>query len=264
MKGIVFDIDGTLLRAHRLLPGAAELLAELGRRGIAFLCLTNDSQETPAAWAGRFHDLGIDMSPDQVITAAEIAAETALQAFPKGKIFPVGDPALIEALQARGLELVQAPNCTQADLVVMGMDSDFDQQRLYEVCKQIWGGASFLATNDDRRRPAETGYVPGTGPMVKAVAWATGVDPVVVGKPAKTAAETALRRLGLSPGQTVMVGDRPETDIAMGKAVGMTTVLVVDRDKSRDDIAPQKTEAAQPDATLFHLMDLLVWLDGGH
>lgn len=262
LKGLVFDIDGTLIRGHRALPGAVELLRELRRRALPLVFLTNDSQETPQMWSTRLGNLGFELSPSELITAAILAAEAAAKRFPGGKIFPVGDAALSEALCLRGLGLIEESEAEQADCVVMGMDSSFDQRRLALVCRQIWGGAFFIATNEDRRRPAENGYVPGTGPMVKAVAWATGVEPLVVGKPSASAALSALEKLGLPAAHVAMVGDQPETDIAMAKALGMITILASNDGQTRLDPA-SLPPAQRPDLALAHLMELLSWLDKG-
>jgi HAD superfamily hydrolase (TIGR01450 family) len=262
VKGFVFDIDGTLIRGHRALPGAAELLRELRRRGLALVFLSNDSQETPQMWSRRLGNLGLDLGPSEIITAAILAAEAAATRFPGGKILAVGDAALSDALRSRQLRLLKEGDAEQADCVVMGMDSTFDQRRLLLVCKQIWGGAFFIATNEDRRRPAENGYVPGTGPMVKAVAWASGVEPLVVGKPSANAALSALEKLGLPAAYVAMVGDQPETDIAMAKALGMMTILASNDGKTRFDPA-SLPPAQRPDLALAHLMELLAWLDKG-
>lgn len=262
MSGFIFDIDGTLLRGNRALPGAADLLAELRRRGLRVVLLTNDSQETPRAWVERLALLGIELAPGDVITAAEIAAEVTARRFPDATILAVGDAALTDALRSRGLRVVEDPGSAQADVVVMGMDSAFDQHRLLVVCRQLWGGAAFLATNVDRRRPADGGHVPGTGAMVKAVAWASGVEPLVVGKPSELAALAALDRLGAPAADAIMVGDQPGTDIAMGKAAGMATALASLEADTRVDFSTLPP-AHRPDVVLSSLMDLLTWIDEG-
>lgn len=262
LKGIVFDIDGTLIRGNQALPGAAQALLELKRRGLLTVCLTNDSQETPEAWAKRLISLGFAIAPNGVITAGSLAAEIAANRFSQGTIFPVGDTALKNALEQKGLTLLGDDDSQQADAVVMGMDPSFNQHKLKLVCRHIWNGAPWIATNIDRRRPTENGYVPGTGPMVKAVAWATQTEPLVVGKPSEIAANAALQRLGVSADQALMVGDQPEADIAMGKAARMHTALMLGDKQKPGDLAllPQNQ---RPDVALDNLMDLLVWLDRG-
>lgn len=260
IKGFIFDIDGTLVRGNDLLPGAPQVLGELRRRELAFVLLTNDSQETPHMWAERLAAAGLEIDPETIITAALVAADVTAKRFPRGKILAVGDSPLTEAIRARGLSVLEPDSHEQADVVVMGMDSTFDQRRLDRVCQQIWGGAAFLATNDDRRRPAACGYVPGTGALVRAVEWVTEVKAVVVGKPAVTAASVALERIGLSAAHVAMVGDRPETDIAMGNAVGMKTVLV--SSESTAGMDPMTLPSAQrPDRVLANLKDLLAWFE---
>lgn len=219
-------------------------------------------------WAERLARLGIDVAPEQIITAAVITAEFASERFPNRRILPVGDAALVDALRSRGLrlvnwvDLVDGPRPEQADVVVMGMDSMFDQRRLEVVCRQIWGGAPFIVTNDDRRRPSEAGYVPGTGAMVKAVAWATGAEPLVVGKPSAIAAKAALDRLQLPALHVAMVGDQPLSDISMGKAAGMATALVSSEGEPPvDPAALPLTE--RPDVVISNLTELIDWIERG-
>ncbi len=108
--------------------------------------------------------------------SALVAAEVMAELHPASPILAVGDVGLFEALGAKNLDLVD-DDVDRATVVVMGKDPNFDQNRLNVVCKAIWNGAKFFATNYDPRLPVAGGFVPATGPMVKAVAYAMGRNP---------------------------------------------------------------------------------------
>lgn len=260
--GIIFDIDGTVARGRRVLTGVVDVLSELRRRGIPFAFFTNDNSHTVAAWVDRLAAMGIEAAPDEVVTSAIVAAEVTSELHPSAAILPVGDSGLLEALQAKGLMLLDDTHVDEAEVVVMGRDPHFDQERLALVCRAIWGGAEFLATNYDPRIPTSDGFAPATGPMVKAVAYATGREPLVTGKPSSWSGTMAMRALGLPPQRGAIVGDQLATDIAMGKNAGMHTILVLTGDATRED-ATTAPPQMRPDVVLSGVDRLLDWMDGG-
>ncbi|MEM7112236.1 MAG: HAD-IIA family hydrolase [Chloroflexota bacterium] len=258
LAGIVFDIDGTLLRGSVLLRGVPAVLDELRQRGLRLAFFTNDNREKTAVWSHRLNSLGIQVFPDEIITSALVAAEFVAERYPASRILPIGDVGLIDALQTKEVQLVGMEET--ADIVVMGKDPNFNQQRLHDVCQQIWNGATFIATNNDPKMPVANGYIPGTGAMVNAVVYATGVQPLVTGKPALEAGRAVLTRMGLSANELMIVGDQLATDIQMGKAVGMKTVLVLTGTSSQTDVNIMPPEM-QPDYVIPDLTYLLSLLD---
>lgn len=260
IDGIIFDIDGTVARGRRVLPGAPEALAELRRRGIRFAFFTNDNAHLVGFWVERLEAMGIDAGPGEIVTSALVAAEVTAELHSGSSILPVGDIGLLEALRAKGLDLVDFDDADRAVAVVMGKDPHFDQQRLSVVCRAIWNGAEFIATNYDPKVPTADGFIPGTGAMVKAVAYATGREPVVTGKPSSWSGRMAMRILGVPPERGVVVGDQLGTDIAMGRNSGMRTVLVLTGTADAADVEAVPDEQ-RPDAVLASVSDLVSWLD---
>lgn len=251
IRGAILDIDGTVVRGHRVLPGALDTLAHLRRGAVRYAFFTNDNQRPVRAWVKRLADMGIEASADQVITSALVAAEAVVELYAGLPVLAVGDAGLVEALQGQGIDLVGWEEVERAKVVVMGKDPSFNQERLAAVSRALWNGAAFVATNVDPKVPTGSGFAPGTGPMVQAVAYATGVDPLVVGKPSPWAGRMAARILGVAPGDTVVVGDQIATDIAMGKAAGMKTVLVLTGSSTAADAAGEP-----PDAVLDSIAEL--------
>jgi HAD superfamily hydrolase (TIGR01450 family) len=260
--GIIFDIDGTVARGKKVLPGVLDTLAELRRRGIRFAFFTNDNSNTISFWIERLAGMGIDAKPDEVLTSALIAAEATAQLHAERKILPVGNVGLVEALRAKNLTLLNWEEADQAQVVVMGKDPDFDQTRLNIVCQAIWGGAEFIATNYDPKVPTAKGFIPGTGAMVKAVAYVTGQEPLVTGKPSPWSGEMAMKILGVVPERGAVVGDQLATDIKMGKQAGLFTILVLTGTASRAE-AEAASDDMKPDVVLPDVTQLIKWMDNG-
>ena len=259
--GIIFDIDGTVARGRQALPGVAETLAELRRRHIRYAFFTNDNSSTIDDWVKKLAGMGIEARSEEVMTSALIAAQATAQLYTGKRILAVGDAGLIEALQARKLDLLKYDEAEQADVVVMGKDPDFNQERLKIVCRAIWNGAEFLATNYDPKVPTADGFIPATGPMVKAVAYATGREPLVTGKPSPWSGKMAVSILDVEPERAAFVGDQLATDIKTGNEAGLTTILVLTGTASRAD-AEAAPEDVKPDVILPDVNQLIPWMNG--
>ncbi len=259
--GIIFDIDGTVARGKQVLPGVLDTLAELRRRGIRYAFFTNDNSNTISAWVKKLAGMGIEARPEEVMTSALIAAQATAQLYSDKKILAVGNVGLIEALQARELTLLGYDKADQAEVVVMGKDSHFDQERLKIVCRTIWNGAEFLATNYDPKVPTADGFVPATGPMVKAVAYATGQEPLVTGKPSPWSGKMAIDILDVEPNRAAFIGDQLATDIKTGNVAGLTTILVLTGTATQAD-AEAAPEDMKPDVILPDVNHLIAWMNG--
>jgi 4-nitrophenyl phosphatase len=138
--------------------------------------------------------------------------------------------------------------------VVIGLDLDFTYAKLKAAHEAIQRGALFIATNADSTLPTEAGLVPGAGSIVAALAAASGRLPIVIGKPETPMLETAMMRMGVRPEETVMLGDRLDTDILAGERAGMPTVLVLTGVSTREDLASAE---ALPDVVVSDLPSLL-------
>jgi 4-nitrophenyl phosphatase len=256
-RGVVFDLDGCLVKGPQVIPGAAEAVSRLRGRSVAVRYFTNDSSKTPSDMARRLTGHGIDAQPGEVLTSAVVAARYAAREHPGGRVLAVGGSALRESLEEAGLQLVDD---AAAEVVIVGRDVEFSYNKLEIACRAIWGGAAFIATNQDRRVPVANGFVPGTGAIVSAIAWATNRRPKVMGKPSVLAGRAAIESLNLDSAEVVVVGDSLDQDVRMGKAVGATAVLVLSGASSLEDVA--RTPARyRPDAVLSDVGALPDWMD---
>jgi 4-nitrophenyl phosphatase len=262
VRGLLIDLDGVVYTGAIPIPGAAEFLAEARRRGLPFLLITNNSTTSSARVAERLAGMGIPVHASEILTSAQAAAaHIRLQAIDGAPVQVIGEAGLREAIATQGLTIKDGDE--PVDWVVVGLDRSFDYAKLARAARSILYGARFVATNADALLPVEGGeLLPGAGAMVGAIRAATGVEPVVVGKPEAGLFEHGLRRLGgLPPDEVAMVGDRLDTDVAGGKRAGLRTVLVLSGISTADQVAHAVDKPDAVVANLGAVAGLLGWRD---
>ncbi len=240
VRGVVLDLDGVIYRGETPLPGAREFCAYLQAQGLPFVFATNNSTRTPQQYAERLQRMGILVEPDRIVTSALVAAEfLRTHAGPNTPVYVIGGEGIRQALLEAGCVLSEDPEAVR--FVVVGLDVELTYGKLRAACRALRKGAGFLAANCDPVLPVDEDLWPGAGAIVAALRYATGRDPVVVGKPERPLLLAALRRLGRKPQEAVMVGDQLGTDVAGAVRVGMRSVLVrsgVSESPGAEDIHP--------------------------
>lgn len=264
-KGFIFDMDGVLYLGSKLLPGVNDFFNALRLRDIPFLLATNNSTATPQEFVDKLKEMGVEVGVENIQTSATTTRDF-IQDDPDipndACILPVGEPALAEIL-ADGTEfriLGDDQPATDAQVVVAGLDRGFHYDKMNRAVEAIEHGAVFIATNIDDRLPHENGYQPGAGAVIAGIEKASRKSPIVVGKPKPLMMLKAVEHLGCEPGETVMVGDRLDTDIAAADDAGLLTVLVLTGVSTRSDLV---TSDVLPD---YVFADLPAMLQGfiGH
>jgi 4-nitrophenyl phosphatase len=139
----------------------------------------------------------------------------------------IGEDGIEMALKEKGFEVVSVEDAPQAEVVVMGIDRSINFQKACEATLLVRRGIPFYATNPDKTFPTPRGEIPGAGAWYSIITTATDVQPIVAGKPFPFLIELALEKLGTRKEETLVVGDRLETDIAAGQAAGCPTALVL-------------------------------------
>jgi 4-nitrophenyl phosphatase len=175
------------------------------------------------------------VEPWQVVTSSQAAAHAMAQTFPPGtKVFMIGEDGLRIPLEERGFEILSEEEAAGAQAVVMGLDRGVNFEKMVEATLLVRGGVPFYGTNTDKTFPTPRGQIPGAGAWMAVITTATDVEPIVAGKPFPFLMELALEKLGTRPEETLVVGDRLETDIAAGQGVGCPTALVLSGVSTRE------------------------------
>jgi 4-nitrophenyl phosphatase len=251
--GLLLDLDGTIYRGEQPVEGAGSLVRTLRSREIPYKYVTNNSSASPEAVARRLRDMGIDAAAEDVCTSSQAAARYAAGRFPGGRVFLIGEDGLAAELEDAGMKLVER----DADLVVQGIDRSFNYSKAAEAVRELLAGADYILTNPDLLLPSHGGLFPGAGSIGAMLAAASGVKPVVVGKPESILMDYSLERIGLPAGQVWVVGDNLATDIAAGKGSGCGTILVLTGLTTGDNYSRYAEAAdAEPDAVCSSLADL--------
>ncbi len=216
-------MDGVLVREEHAVPGAAEFLARLQERNRRFLVLTNNSIFTPRDLSARLQRSGLEVPPESIWTSAMATATFLADQLPGGTAHVIGEAGLTTALHDAGYILTDhAP-----DFVVLGETRTYSFEAITRAIRLIEKGARFIATNPDVTGPSEAGPLPATGSVAAMITKATGREPYFVGKPNPMMLRSALNKIEAHSENTVMVGDRMDTDIVAGIEAGLDTVLVL-------------------------------------
>ncbi|QTD42710.1 TIGR01457 family HAD-type hydrolase [Sporosarcina sp. Te-1] len=247
-KAVCFDLDGTVYRGKEAIPEAVELIATLSSRGTLPYYVTNNSSMTTGQLKAKLATLGIQAQEDHIMTSAIAAAAYCKDHFDGASVMMIGEEGLRTALVEQGFSLTDR----NPDIVVMGIDRDSTYAKLAEACLAIRAGAAFVATNGDKAFPTERGLVPGNGSFVKLMEYATGVIPVIVGKPEPHMLHFIQQQGGYQKDEMVMIGDNYETDIEAGLRFGIDTIHVEGGVTSREAVL---TAERQPTYLFSKLTD---------
>ena len=256
----VFDLDGVVYRGSQPLPRASEVIQALRGHGHLVRFFTNNSSLSRSSYSSKLESMGIPTPVGDIMTSSYATALYLVEKHASGKtVYQIGEQGITEELEEVGMKVVT--NCgdpdAHIDYVVVGIDRDFSYSKLARAQNAILDGAEFIATNDDATFPMEGGgLAPGAGSLVAAVRTATAADPVLIGKPQTYALEKILQMTNTPPSQAVIIGDRLETDVAVGNRAGARTVLVLTGIASREDAERARGEL-KPDRIIETLQELV-------
>ena len=232
---LVCDLDGVVYRGRQAVAGAVPALAETMAQGIKVAFATNNASREPGEVLAHLAALGVAPHASRhgmsVVTSAEAAARAVRDVLGPGEpVLAVGGPGVAAALRAADLcpfTTEESRRVPVVRAVVQGAGKDVDWSDLAEAAYRIREGALWVATNGDRTIPTGRGPAPGNGTLVDAVRAAVEVEPLTVGKPEPALYELALERLAVRPRETLVVGDRLDTDIAGAVRLGLDSMLVL-------------------------------------
>jgi 4-nitrophenyl phosphatase len=225
-EALLFDLDGTLYRGNESIPGADRLIAELRERGIPCWFVTNNSTRTVSEVASHLLAMGIPTTEDTIVTSALAAAYYVSEHHPGSDAYVIGEHGLREALREAGIRLALDED-QDAAIVVQGLDRKLTYDRLTIAVKHLLNGAAYVQTNPDRLLPVDGGFLLGAGSIGASLQAASGIDPIVIGKPSRILMDYSLKLAGTSRAGTWVIGDNPYTDLAAARNAGCPSILVL-------------------------------------
>ncbi len=255
VRGFLLDMDGTFYLSDRLLDGALRFIDLLRQQDKQFLFLTNNSSKQGRQYAEKITRLGLPLGEESVLTSGEATAVYLNREHRGANIFVVGTPHLEEEFRQHGFRLVEE----NPEFLVLGFDQTLTYKKLWQLCDFVRAGVPYIATHPDFNCPTETGWMPDVGAMIAFVKAATGREPdLVVGKPNRFIVDAAAAKMNLPVNELAMIGDRLYTDIALGQASGIVTVLVLSGETKLEDL---KDSPFQPDYVFQNLAGVADWLE---
>lgn len=222
---LLLDLDGVVYLGKQAVPNAPQALRQAHERGVRLAYVTNNASRTPAATAAHLTELGVPATAADVVTSAQAAARLiAERVEPGSPVLVVGGTGLRHAVRERGLRPVTTADDAPV-AVVQGIAPGLSYGLLAEGALAVRRGALFVAANADTTMPTDRGELPGNGAMIRVIATATGVEPIVAGKPQPPLHRESILRTGaVSP---LVVGDRLDTDIEGATNAGADSLLVL-------------------------------------
>ena len=250
-KLYIFDMDGTIYLGNRVFPFAIRFIEHLRAAGKRVLFFTNNASHTTDFYVEKLTRLGFSPTKEEIMTSGDVTIEF-LKRHRKGRsVYLVGTDELVENFRQNGIPMLEGSE-PQADIVVTSFDTTLTYEKLDRACRLVRGGAEYLSTHPDFNCPTEDGFIPDSGAIAAFVTASTGKSPIYFGKPHRETVEMICEATGLTPQEMVIFGDRLYTDIAVGKRHGVTAVLVLSGETTKEDVSAA-AEADRPDLVFTSL-----------
>ena len=242
LKLYLFDMDGTLYLGNQLYPFTVDLLDTIKKTGGRYLFMTNNSSKSVNDYVKKLRNFGIEATRDDFMTSSQATA-FYLHKYHEGQtLYVCGTESLKEELRMEGFTVTT--ELDKVECIVMGFDTELTFQKLHDVSYLLLTRPElpYIATNPDLVCPTEFGSVPDCGSVCIGIKNATGKEPIVIGKPSPLMPQLAMEKLGASQEETCVVGDRIYTDIKSGLNAGITGILVLSGETTREILAesPEK------------------------
>jgi HAD superfamily hydrolase (TIGR01457 family) len=234
MKLFLFDMDGTLYLGNQLYPFTIELLNTIKANGGKYLFMTNNSSKSVLDYVKKLEKLGIKATREEFMTSSQATAFYLHKYHEGQRLYVCGTQSLKEEFRNEGFTVTT--NLDEVDCIVMGFDTELTFQKLHDVSYLLLTRPElpYIATNPDLVCPTEFGSVPDCGSVCIGIKNATGREPIVIGKPSPLMPQLAMEKLGIAKEETCVVGDRIYTDVKSGLNAGITGILVLSGETTRE------------------------------
>jgi NagD protein len=249
-NAFICDMDGVIYHGNKILPGVKKFVEWLQHENKKFLFLTNSSERSPKELKDKLHRMGINVDVNHFFTSALATANFLSSQKPNGSAYIIGEAGLINALYESGYTM----NNVDPDYVVVGETSSYSFEKIEKAINLVIKGARLIGANPDVTGPVENGIAPATRALIAPIEIATGKQAYFVGKPNPLMMRSAIKKLEVQREDSIIIGDRMDTDIIAGIESEITTCLVLSGITPKDTIGnfPYK-----PDYVLNGIKDLV-------
>lgn len=231
IEAVIMDMDGVLWRGDMALPHMPAFIHFVRVLGHPLMLATNNSSRHPSQFVEKLARMGVDSVPESAIITSGTATSDYLRQHygDNPRVHLIGEDGLRRVLTEGGVVIDDGDDTSASALsaVVVGLDRNFHYEQARRTMALIMDGLPFIATNPDTSFPMPDGLAPGAGSIARMLAVASEVEPTFIGKPAPAMFEIAMKRMGSHTRNTLMIGDRLNTDIEGAVALGIPTALVM-------------------------------------
>jgi len=253
-KYFIFDMDGTFYLGDQMILGADDFAHKLRSVGLDYCFFTNNSSNSAELCSEKLGKMGFPTPPERIVLSSDVAADYLVTHHKGARVYLLGNERLTQDLQRAGVTLVQ----DDPELILLGFDTTLTYEKINKAANWLAAGLPYYATHPDVNCPLKDGFMPDTGAMIAMFEASTGRRPKVLGKPKRHTVDYLTKRLQCKPEELVFVGDRTETDVAIGYNHGIPSVLVLSGATSRETYEAQdKIKAGLVVESLASLMEYL-------
>jgi len=230
--GFIIDMDGVLYHGNKLLPGVIEFVEWLKNEDKKFLFLTNSSARSPRELREKLFRFGIEVIEERFYTSGLATASFLDSQKPGGSAYVIGESGLIHALYNVGYSM----NEVNPDYVVISETRDYNYDKIEHAVNLVLNGSKLIGTNPDVSGPVEKGIAPATKALISPVEIATGKKAYFIGKPNPYIMRHAISTIDCHSAESIIIGDRMDTDIIAGIESGIDTLLVLSGITHKEEI----------------------------
>jgi NagD protein len=225
-------MDGVIYHGNRLVEGSKDFVDWLKKEGKRFLFLTNSSSKSPKELRQKLFHLGIDVDPEDFITSGQATASFLASQNPNTGVYVIGESGLINALYEAGFYMDQV----HPTYVIVGESRTYNFEQIDLAVHLVLNGARLIGTNSDLTGPTEKGIAPACRALVAPIELATSRKAYFIGKPNPLMMRHAIKKIGCQREDTLIIGDRMDTDIIAGIESGIETALVLSGITKKEDL----------------------------
>ena len=240
IKALILDFDGVLWHDTRPVGDIVKIFSRINQLGLKAIVVTNNATRTIDQYLDEFKEFGLVLEPNQIINSAIATSIYLKNRFPQGgSVYIVGEKGIKHYMKEQGF--IESEDNVIA--VIGSLDRELNYQKINKAASFVRNGAVFIGTNPDQTYLTPNGLAPAAGVMLAAIETACHQKPIIMGKPEKEIYLQALNRLGTLPEETLVVGDRLDTDVKGAIQVGCKTALVytgvaTQQDLEKSDFKP--------------------------
>lgn len=254
IKCFLLDMDGTFYLGDQIIPGSLEFIEKAVSSGRDYLFLTNNSSHNAPFYVQRLAKMGLNVTKDKILTSGEAACAYLNRAYPKKRVYLLGNEFLKAELLEAGITIDE----TAPEVVLIGFDTTLDYKKMCRVCDLVRSGLPYVATHPDFNCPTETGFIPDIGAIIAFIEASASRRPdIIIGKPYSGIVEAALERTGCAKNQLAMVGDRLYTDIKTGNVNDMMSILVLSGETTAEMASASPIKPTLTFGRLYDMVPLL-------